>query len=71
MSNYDNRQDKIVVHLAKLYIKHKALDTDIKELYKRYAKEEDLNQLKTKKLRLKDEIHKFKTELKALNEENI
>jgi len=71
MSNYDDRQDKIIVHLQELYVKHRTLDTEIKELYKHYARDEELNKLKTKKLWLKDEIHRLETELKALHEENI
>jgi hypothetical protein len=71
MSNYDDRQDKIIVHLQELYVKHRTLDTEIKELYNHYARDEELNKLKTKKLWLKDEIHRLETELKALHEENI
>jgi hypothetical protein len=71
MSNYDDRQDKIIVHLQELYVKHRTLDTEIKELYNHYVRDEELNKLKTKKLWLKDEIHRLETELKALHEENI
>lgn len=71
MSNYNDRQDKIVVHLKELYIKHRTLDTEIKELYNHYARDDELNRLKTKKLWLKDEIHRLETELKAIHETNI
>lgn len=71
MSNYENRQDKIVVYLQELYVKHRALDTEIENLYNHYARDEELNRLKTKKLWLKDEIHRLETELKAIHETNI
>lgn len=71
MSNYENRQDKIIAHLKELYVKHRTLDTEIKELYNHYARDEELNRLKTKKLWLKDEIHRLETELKAIHETNI
>lgn len=66
MSNYNERHDKIVVHLKELYTKHRNLDEEIKSLYNHFAKDEEINRMKTMKLYLKDEIHKLETELKAL-----
>jgi hypothetical protein len=66
MSNYTEQHDKIAVHLQELYKKHRTLDEEIKVLYNRFVEDHELNLLKTKKLWLKDEIHRLETELKAL-----
>lgn len=66
MSNYNERHDKIVVHLKELYQKHRALDEEIKSLYNHFARDEEINRMKTKKLYYKDEIHRLETELKAI-----
>ena len=66
MSNYTEQHDKIAVHLQELYKKHRALDDEIKVLYTKFVVDQELNLLKTKKLWLKDEIHRLETELKAL-----
>lgn len=66
MSNYHERQDKINVHLNELYVKHRLLDNEIKEMYNRFEPNETINRKKTQKLWLKDEIHRLETELKAL-----
>lgn len=66
MSNYTERQDKIVVHLQELYARHRTLDEEIKELYNSFERDEIINRKKTQKLWLKDEIHRLETELKAL-----
>ena len=66
MSNYTEQHDKLAVHLQELYKKHRALDDEIKVLYTKFEVDQELNLLKTKKLWLKDEIHRLETELKAL-----
>lgn len=66
MSNYNERQDKIVVHLKELYSKHRALDDEINQLYNHFERDETINRKKTQKLWLKDEIHRLETELKGL-----
>lgn len=71
MSNCKNRQDKIVVHLQELYDKHRTLDAKIRELYNHYERDEELTKLKTKKLWLKDKIHRLENELKVSHEKNI
>ena len=66
MSNYTEQHDKLAVHLQELYKKHRALDDEIKVLYTKFTVDQELNLLKTKKLWLKDEIHRLETELKGL-----
>ena len=66
MSNYSDQHDKIAVHLQELYKRHRTLDEEIKVLYNRFVEDHELNLLKTKKLWLKDEIHRLETELKGL-----
>lgn len=71
MSNYVERQDKIVVHLNELYSKHRELDNEIKDMYNHFEKDELINRKKTQKLWLKDEIHRLETELRELNATNL
>ena len=66
MSNYSDQHDKIAVHLQELYKRHRTLDEEIKVLYNRFVEDHELNLLKTKKLWLKDEIHRLESQLKAL-----
>ena len=66
MSDYTDEHDKIATHLQELYRKHRALDDEVKELYNKFVDDKIVNRLKTKKLWLKDEIHRLETELKAL-----
>jgi hypothetical protein len=66
MSNYTEQHDKLAVHLQELYKKHRSLDDEIKVLYTKFVVDQELNLLKTKKLWLKDEIHRIETELKGL-----
>lgn len=49
-------------YLESLYKKHRALDDEIKVLYNKFADEVNINRLKTKKLWLKDEIHRLENE---------
>jgi len=46
-------------YLESLYKKHRDLDDEIKVLYNKFADEVNINRLKTKKLWLKDEIHRL------------
>ena len=66
MDNYDERHDKIVVHLRELYKKHITLDNSIKECYNKFERDEVIVRLKTQKLWIKDEIHRLEHELKAI-----
>lgn len=68
MSNYTDQHDKLAVHLQELYKRHRTLDDEIKVLYNKFIEDHELNLLKTKKLWLKDEIHRLESELKALND---
>ena len=49
-------------YLESLYRKHRALDDEIKILYTKFADDQLINRLKTKKLWLKDEIHRLENE---------
>lgn len=66
MSNYTDEHDKLVVHLQELYRKHRDLDDEIQRLYTNFARDSEVNMLKTKKLWVKDEIHLYETKLKEL-----
>lgn len=66
MSNFTEKHNKIATHLQELYRKHRTLDDEIKEMYKKFEREEVVNRMKTKKLWLKDEIYRLERELKAL-----
>lgn len=66
MSNYNDRRDKINVHLNELYSRHRSLDNEIKEMYNKWERDDLINRKKTQKLWLKDEIHRLETELKEL-----
>tara|TARA_B100001287_G_scaffold186436_1_gene157363 strand:- start:588 stop:791 length:204 start_codon:yes stop_codon:yes gene_type:complete len=66
MSNYTDKHDKLATHLQELYKRHRSLDEEIKVLYNQFVENHELNLLKTKKLWLKDEIHRIENELKAL-----
>lgn len=68
MSNYTDQHDKLAVHLQELYKRHRTLDDEIKVLYTKFIEDHELNLLKTKKLWLKDEIHRLESELKALDD---
>ena len=49
-------------HLIRLQKEHKALDAEIKRLYNTTNSEKTIKQMKVKKLRLKDQIQRFKGE---------
>lgn len=66
MSNFTEKHNKIATHLQELYRKHKDLDERIEVCYAERVDDGIVNRMKTKKLWLKDEIHKLETELKAL-----
>jgi hypothetical protein len=66
MSNYTDEHDKLAVHLQELYRRHRELDDEIQTLYTKFARDSEVNVLKTKKLWIKDEIHLYETKLKAL-----
>ena len=56
MPQYANNQ------LIKLQKEHKALDVEIKRLYNTTNSERTVKEMKVQKLRLKDQIQKFKGE---------
>jgi len=66
MSNFSEEHNKIAVYLQELYKKHRALDDEIKELYNKWESDTVINRKKTQKLWLKDEIHRYESQLKAL-----
>ena len=66
MSNYTDKHDKLATHVQELDKRHRSLDEEIKVLYNQFVENHELNLLKTKKLWLKDEIHRIENELKAL-----
>ena len=66
MSNYNERKDKIEVHLTELYTRHRSLDVEIKQMYNQWERDDLIQRKKTAKLWLKDEIHRLESELKAL-----
>ena len=66
MSNYNERKDKIEVHLTELYTRHRSLDVEIKQMYNQWERDDLIQRKKTAKLCLKDEIHRLESDLKAL-----
>jgi hypothetical protein len=66
MSNFTEQHNKIANYLQELYKRHRALDDEIKELYNKWADDGVINRKKTQKLWLKDEIHRYESQLKAL-----
>ena len=49
-------------YLESLYKKHRELDDEIKTMYNNFVDDQLINRLKTKKLWLKDEIHRIEYE---------
>jgi len=49
-------------HLIRLQKEHKALDEEIKRLYNTTNSEKTIKEMKVKKLKLKDQIQRFKGE---------
>jgi hypothetical protein len=66
MSNFTEQHNKIAVHLQEVYKKHRELDEHIKVCHAERHDDLSINRLKTKKLWLKDEIHRLESQLKAL-----
>jgi len=65
MSNYDSEYDKLRAHLEELVRKHKELDIYLEEQYSNLNVAPEVRVLKTRKLWLKDEIHRIETKLKG------
>ena len=57
---------KLIHHIETLKEKHDALDAQIKELYEHHANDLKVEELKKKKLKLKDEIQLNQTKLNKL-----
>ncbi len=66
MSNFTEQHNKIAVHLQEVYKKHRELDEHIQDCFAERQDDLTINRLKTKKLWLKDEIHRLESQLKAL-----
>jgi hypothetical protein len=66
MSNFTDDHNKIANRLQELYKQHRSLDDEINDLFKKFARDETINRMKTKKLWLKDEIHLLESKLKEL-----
>ena len=49
-------------YIESLYRQHRELDDEIKMLYTKFASDDLINRKKTKKLWLKDEIHRLENE---------
>ena len=60
MSDFTERHEKLAVHLQELYLKHRALDDEVKKLYTSFATDEKINRKKTAKLWFQDEIPDWK-----------
>lgn len=56
--------EKIKHHIAHLQEQHDELDKQIQELYKHHTEDLKVEELKKKKLHLKDEIERFKNQIK-------
>jgi hypothetical protein len=52
-------------YLESLYKKHRSLDKEIQDMYRKFYSDELINRLKTKKLWLKDEIYRIENEKKG------
>ena len=66
MSNFTAKHEKYAIYLQELYKKHRTLDSEIIEGYKRLMPDQELVMLKTKKLWFKDEIHRVEKNLVKL-----
>jgi len=66
MSNFTAKHEKYAIYLQELYKKHRTLDNEIIEGYKRLMPDQELVMLKTKKLWFKDEIHRIERKLVKL-----
>lgn len=70
MSNYENENDKLTVHLEELKRKHRELDEHIATVYHNQNITPEVYKLKTQKLWLKDEIHRIENKLNSENHAN-
>ena len=66
MSKFTAKHEKYAIYLQELYKKHRTLDSEIIEGYKRLMPDQELVMLKTKKLWYKDEIHRIERKLVKL-----
>jgi hypothetical protein len=60
---YDMNVEKIQHHIKHLEEMHRNIDNLIKDSVKHYGNDQEVNELKKKKLRLKDEIENFKKQI--------
>jgi hypothetical protein len=60
---YDMNVEKIQHHIKHLEEMHRNIDDLIKDSVKHYGNDQEVNELKKKKLRLKDEIENFKKQI--------
>ena len=66
MSKFTAKHEKYAIYLQELYKKHRILDKEIVEGYKKLMPDQELVMLKTKKLWYKDEIHRIERKLVKL-----
>ena len=59
MSNYDNVEDKLRAHYEELKRKHRELDIELETKYNNVTVTEEVRRMKTRKLYLKDEMHRI------------
>jgi len=65
MGNVMNKE-KMQHHITHLQQLHDAVDKQVEKIYKEYGNDVTVQQLKKKKLKLKDEIESCKKEIKHL-----
>ena len=65
-----NNPDKIFNHIKALYLKKKELDTRIEVCYAERVNDEIINSMKQSKVKLNDEIVKYKRMYTELTGEN-
>lgn len=61
-------REKLIHHIETMRERHDDLDKQIKELYEHHANDLKVEELKKKKLKLKDEIEQTSTRLKKLDQ---
>ena len=66
MSNIEHQVDKLTGHYESVKLQHDELDTHIAEKYKDYVNDDEVHELKKRKLKLKDEMERTLQEINRL-----
>ena len=61
-------REKLIHHIETMRERHDELDKQIKELYEHHANDLKVEELKEKKLKLKDEIEQTSSKLKKIDQ---